>query len=55
MKSLKIPGACVKNQPSQDVLQGYTAEEELGLAHLVDSDGLVCLLSGFHQRYEQMR
>ena len=27
----------VKNQPSQDILQGDTAEEELGLAHLVSS------------------
>ena len=25
------------------------------LGHVVDSDGLVCLHSGFHQRYEQTR
>ena len=28
---------CVKKQPSQDVLHGDAAEEELGLAHLVSS------------------
>ena len=30
-------GLCVKKQPSQDVLHGDEAEEELGLARLVSS------------------
>ena len=32
-----LKGRCVKKQPSQDVLHGDAAEEELGLAHLVSS------------------
>ena len=30
-------GLCVKKQPSQDILHGDEAEEELGLARLVSS------------------
>ena len=33
----KISSHAVKKQPSQDVLRGDVAEEELGLAHLVSS------------------